>query len=146
MQRGWEGWLYEAVGRVMGYGVAPAALAVFGAPFFMRLPDPWRLWTGYVFLLLAMLGLLGNAFLAFRRQRLGQGASPFPFCVLAHGISSGALLLPDAGLLPVLLWILVALALDFFGPWVAAAALVCLTGKAAPRVGSDSDDRGPGPA
>ena len=119
--------LYQAIGRLMGFIVAPTALGVFGIPLWVRLGEAWRGPVAAVFAALALAALLGNGYLVFLRLERGQGASPFPFCILAHGLSAGAARFPDAGWAPTLAGVVALLVLEVFGAWWIGRALGALT-------------------
>ena len=109
--------MYTAVGRAIGYVLAPLALSgVLVVPVCLLIYTEGRSWVGLLFVLVAIGAFLCNVYLSARNTHLSSGMSYFPAVVLFAGTS--ALLLLGYGLLAT--WQLYAgsaliAALDFLG-------------------------------
>lgn len=114
--------VYNGVGKVLGYGLAPLSFTGLALPIYLRIsPDAQKI-LGYLFLSVCILTIMCNAYLICRKKCLGHGASMFPVVVALTGAPAYFLLASPQGYWAVAGVILIIL-FDFFGQAIVAVFL-----------------------
>lgn|GEM_PF-6758754 len=120
--------LYTWVGRVLGFAAAPLALpGLLVFPAHAYLPASWLQPLGWYFLVVAAVLFVGNSFLCWRRETLGQGASIFPLVFLISAMPAFCLLVSPHWSLGAAAFLVLA-ALDFMGPWLVSTFVGMILG------------------
>lgn len=107
--------VYNTVGRILGYGLAPLSVMGLGLPLYLRTQAGTQKVLGLVHLVLCFLTILCNAYLICRRKRLGNGASMFPILVTLTAVPAFFLLLPPLGFFWSTVMVVSIVAFDFLG-------------------------------
>jgi hypothetical protein len=114
--------IYNTVGKVLGYGLAPLSISGFALPIYLRISLSAQKVLGYCFLSFCILTILCNAYLVCRKKRLGHGASMFPVVVTLTGVPTYFLLASPHGYWSVIAVVLIVL-FDFLGQSIVAVLL-----------------------
>lgn len=106
--------MYSLIGGLIGYLIAPLSLAGFGLPLYLNLSFSIQKRLGSIFLCLAILCILCNAYLRYYRDVHGYGASIFPAVFSLCGIPALFLLRLGSGVW-MTLSVVAILIMDFVG-------------------------------
>jgi len=114
--------VYNGVGKVLGYGLAPLSITGLALPIYLRIPPYAQKVLGYLYLSACILTIMCNAYLICRKKCLGHGASIFPVVVTFTGVPACFLLASFHSYWAVAVVVLIFL-FDFFGQSFLAALL-----------------------